>query len=78
MSKPSKHHKLKCSVQVRAMMFGEEDQKVKDMLTIMDMTDEFLHIPDKSPENHSFMLTNIVIARQRNVTISGWPKEEKE
>lgn len=76
MSKASKHHKLKCSLQVRAMIFGEEDQKVKDIITIMDMTDDFLHIPDKSPENHSFMITNIVAARERNVIITGWPTED--
>ena len=55
------------------MIFGEESQRVKDITTIMDMTDGFMELKDKRPEDQMLFHTTLYVVRRKGIKVNDWP-----
>lgn len=70
-----KHMKLRASLQIGLMLFGEEHHQVKDIITIMDLTDKFMSIEDKRPEDQMLFHTSLVAMRNMTqIRINSFPE----
>ena len=71
-----KHMKLRASLQLTEMIWGKDHQQVKDIITIMDLTDNFMSIKSKEPEDQMLFHTTLVIMRKKPIKINSWPEVE--
>lgn len=69
-----KHMKLRASLQVSAMFWGEDSQQVKDICMIMDLTDKFMSLDDKRPEDQMLFHTTLYLIKRTTIRVNSWPE----
>lgn len=69
-----KHMKLRASLEATIAVWGKYSKRTKEITAIMDLTDNFMSIRSKEPEDQMLFHTTLVVMKNMTqIRINSWP-----